>query len=92
MSVALVGARSPEEFRQTVARAKTYKPLEASEAEALDKRGKAMAAQWGPLRGPAQHSRRWARELWSGALDLALPPTCSGCSAAVAARAALCER
>lgn len=52
LSVALVGARSPEEFQQAMAAAKTYRPLETSEAEALDKRGKAMAAQWGPLRGP----------------------------------------
>lgn len=52
LSVALVGARSLEEMRQSLAVAEAYKPLEPSEAKALEERGKLLAAQWGPLRGP----------------------------------------
>ena len=52
LSVALVGVRSPEELREAIGVAKAYKPLEAYEAEALEERGKVLAAQWGLLRGP----------------------------------------
>lgn len=45
----------------------------------------------GPLQRRAQSSRRWLAGLWGGALDLALPPTCAGCTAPIHARDALCE-
>ncbi|MFP8881600.1 MAG: double zinc ribbon domain-containing protein [Myxococcota bacterium] len=45
----------------------------------------------GPFRERARDSRRWLAQLWSGALDLALPPTCAGCAAPIQARDALCE-
>ncbi len=45
----------------------------------------------GPLGQRAQHSLRWLAELWDGVLDLALPPTCAGCSAPIRACDALCE-
>ena len=52
VSVALVGFRTPEELRQGLAVAARYKPLESKELTLLTERGKKMAAQWGPLRGP----------------------------------------
>lgn len=33
----------------------------------------------------------WLHEVWQGALELALPPTCASCAAPVAAGAALCR-
>lgn len=45
----------------------------------------------GRLREPALATQRWLRELWSGAIDLALPPTCARCGVTVGGSAALCE-
>lgn len=53
LSVALVGMRNQAELRQALAAARAYKPLDQAEMSALTERGKALAAQWGPLRGPA---------------------------------------
>jgi aryl-alcohol dehydrogenase-like predicted oxidoreductase len=52
LSVAIVGMRSVEEFRQALAAARSYRPLDVKEMSALTERGKALAAAWGPLRGP----------------------------------------
>lgn len=53
VAVAIVGLRSPEELRPAMAAARAYQPLQPAELEALNRRGKLLAAQWGPLRGPA---------------------------------------
>jgi aryl-alcohol dehydrogenase-like predicted oxidoreductase len=52
LSVAIVGMRSVEELRQALAAARSYRPLDVKEMSALTERGKALAAAWGPLRGP----------------------------------------
>ncbi len=52
VSVAIIGLRSPEELRKALAAARAFKPLTASELQALEKRGKLLAAQWGPIHGP----------------------------------------
>jgi uncharacterized protein len=50
--VAIVGMRTVEELRQALAAARAYRPLDAFEVSTLTERGKALAAQWGELRGP----------------------------------------
>ena len=52
LSVAIVGMRTPEELRQALAAARAYRPFEPAEMTEVTGRGKALAAQWGPLRGP----------------------------------------
>jgi uncharacterized protein len=52
VSVAIIGMRTPEELRQALAAARAYKPFTPAEMSAVTARGKALAAQWGPLRGP----------------------------------------
>ena len=52
VAVTNIGMRSPEELRQALAAAKAYKPLSAAESKALAERGKRLASEWGPLRGP----------------------------------------
>ena len=52
VAVAIIGLRTPEELRQALAAAASFRPLEASELKALAERGKVLAAQWGPLHGP----------------------------------------
>ena len=52
VAVAIIGIRTPEELRQAVDAARSFKPLEPAELSALTPRGKEMAAAWGPLRGP----------------------------------------
>jgi aryl-alcohol dehydrogenase-like predicted oxidoreductase len=52
VAVAIIGMRTPEELRQALDAARTYKPLEPKEITGLTERGKLLAAQWGPLRGP----------------------------------------
>ncbi|MBI4874570.1 MAG: aldo/keto reductase [Acidobacteria bacterium] len=52
VSVAILGLRTPEELRQALAAARSFKPLEPAEMAAVTERGKQLAAQWGPLRGP----------------------------------------
>jgi aryl-alcohol dehydrogenase-like predicted oxidoreductase len=52
VSVAIIGMRTPEELRQGLAAAARYKPLEQRELSSIMERGKKMASQWGPLRGP----------------------------------------
>ena len=44
--------RSPEELRQALAAARSFKPLDQAEMAAITERGKQLAAQWGPVRGP----------------------------------------
>jgi len=52
VAVAIVGIRTPEELRQGLAAASSYRPLSQEEMSELTSRGKTFAAQWGPLRGP----------------------------------------
>jgi uncharacterized protein len=52
LSVAIIGMRTPEELRQAVAAAKAFKPLEPRELSSLAEKGRTLATQWGPLRGP----------------------------------------
>ena len=53
VSVAIIGMRNVNELRQGLSAARAFQPLSPAEAASLDRRGKLMAAQWGPLRGPA---------------------------------------
>jgi uncharacterized protein len=52
ISTAIVGFRTPAELRQGLAVARDFKPLSKEEMQRLLERGKTLAAQWGPLRGP----------------------------------------
>lgn len=52
VSVAVVGMRSTDEFRQALSTATSYKPLSKTELASLAKRGEKMAAEWGTIRGP----------------------------------------
>jgi hypothetical protein len=52
VSVAIIGIRTVEELRKAVAAARAYTPLTPKEMTGVTERGKALAAQWGPLRGP----------------------------------------
>ncbi len=52
LAVAIIGVRTPEELRMALKAARDYQPLPAPEMTTLMQRGKTMAAQWGPLRGP----------------------------------------
>ncbi len=53
VSVAIIGMRTVEELRQGLAAARAVQPLGASELTGITSRGKTLAAEWGPLRGPA---------------------------------------
>ena len=52
LAVAIVGVRTPEELRMALKAAREYQPLPGAEMSGLMQRGKTLAAQWGPLRGP----------------------------------------
>jgi aryl-alcohol dehydrogenase-like predicted oxidoreductase len=52
VSVAIIGVRTPEELRAALQQARSYKPLDTQEMTSLMNRGKQLAAEWGPLRGP----------------------------------------
>lgn len=52
VSVAIIGVRTVEELRKGLAAARAYKPLTEKEMTGVTERGKVLAAQWGPLRGP----------------------------------------
>jgi uncharacterized protein len=52
VAVAIVGIRTPEELRQALNAARSYKPFDRQEISHVTERGKQLAAQWGPLRGP----------------------------------------
>ena len=52
VAVAIIGLRTPEELRQALAAARSYQPFSPAEMAAVTERGKQLAAQWGPLRGP----------------------------------------
>jgi aryl-alcohol dehydrogenase-like predicted oxidoreductase len=52
VAVAIIGLRTPEELRQALAAARSYQPFSPAEMAAVTQRGKQLAAQWGPLRGP----------------------------------------
>ncbi|MCP5117030.1 MAG: aldo/keto reductase [bacterium] len=52
VAVAIVGMRSLDELRQGLETARAYKPLTKMEMAGLTTRGKAMAEEWGLLRGP----------------------------------------
>jgi predicted aldo/keto reductase-like oxidoreductase len=51
LSVAIVGMRNLDELRQGLAAARGFQPLPPAELSKLMRRGKEMAAEWGPLRG-----------------------------------------
>jgi hypothetical protein len=52
VSVAVIGLRRVEELRQALSAARAFKPFDATEMTRVTQRGKEIAAQWGPLRGP----------------------------------------
>ncbi len=52
VSVAIVGMRTIEELRAGLKAAREFAPLTPVEISRLSERGKPLAAQWGPLRGP----------------------------------------
>ncbi len=52
VQTAIVGYRTPEELRQGLAVARGFKPLSGAERQELAKRGRELAAEWGPTRGP----------------------------------------
>ena len=52
VAVAIIGMRTVEELRQGLALVRSYKPLDQPEISAMTERGKLLAAQWGPIRGP----------------------------------------
>ena len=52
VSVAIIGLRTPEELRQALAAARAFRPPTREELAAITERGKKLAAEWGPLRGP----------------------------------------
>lgn len=52
LAVVNLGIRSSEELRKAVAAAKAFEALKPAELSSLLQRGKPIAGQWGPLRGP----------------------------------------
>lgn len=52
LSVALIGMRSVDELRQGLAAARSFKPISGEELAQVAERGKLLAKEWGPLRGP----------------------------------------
>jgi len=52
LSVAIIGMRSQEELRQGLDAARSFRPFTSSEKTRLEEKGKLLAAQWGPFRGP----------------------------------------
>ena len=52
LAVAIVGVRTPDELAQALKAATSFKPYLPAELTSLLERGKPMAAQWGPVRGP----------------------------------------
>jgi aryl-alcohol dehydrogenase-like predicted oxidoreductase len=52
VAVAIIGIRTPQELRQALEAARAYQPLAPPEISEVTSRGKLLAAQWGPLRGP----------------------------------------
>jgi aryl-alcohol dehydrogenase-like predicted oxidoreductase len=52
VAVAIIGLRTPEELRQALAAARSFRPFSPAEMAAVTERGKQLAAKWGPLRGP----------------------------------------
>ena len=53
VAVAIVGVRTPDQLRQSLAAARAFRPLSPVEMTSLMERAKPIAQQWGPLRGPA---------------------------------------
>lgn len=52
LSVAIIGMRTLEDLRMGLKTAREFQPLAPAEISSLSARGRQMAAQWGPLRGP----------------------------------------
>ena len=52
VSVAIIGIRNGQELGQALAAARAFKPFDRTEMAAVTERGKKLAAEWGPLRGP----------------------------------------
>ena len=52
LSVAIIGIRNVEELRKALAAPRAYQAFTPEENSAVEQRGRALAAQWGPLRGP----------------------------------------
>jgi uncharacterized protein len=47
-----LGMRTVEQVRAAVNEARSYRPLTPAESTAIEERGRALAARWGPTRGP----------------------------------------
>jgi predicted aldo/keto reductase-like oxidoreductase len=52
LAVAIVGVRTPAELAQALKAATSFVPYQPAELTSLLERGKPLAAQWGPIRGP----------------------------------------
>ena len=52
LSVAIMGMKNVSELKKAVSTVLAYKPFSESELTRLTHKGKAMAAEWGELRGP----------------------------------------
>ncbi len=53
VAASVIGVRNPDQLRMALDAARSFKPLTAAEADALSRRGKALAAEWGPTFGAA---------------------------------------
>ncbi|MCP5117310.1 MAG: aldo/keto reductase, partial [bacterium] len=54
LSVAIMGMKSVAELEKGLAIATSHEPFSDEELSRLEKKGKAMAAEWGELRGPVE--------------------------------------
>lgn len=52
VAVAIIGMRTPDELRQGLAAARAFQPMDRTQMAAATDRGRRLAAEWGPLRGP----------------------------------------
>jgi aryl-alcohol dehydrogenase-like predicted oxidoreductase len=52
LAVAIIGMRNLDELRAGLKAAREFQPLAPAEISSLSMRGKSLAAEWGPLRGP----------------------------------------
>lgn len=52
LSVAIMGVCRASELKQALATVRAYKPFSSEELTRLQDKGKLLARQWGPLRGP----------------------------------------
>ncbi len=52
VAVAIIGLRDPKELRQALDAAQRFQPFSSEQLASLAGRGRRMATDWGPLRGP----------------------------------------